>query len=304
MSLRAVHPDFLSLFPDGAQPRQLASGLSWAEGPTYVPARRAVIFSDVRQNRTWRYTDAGALETELEPSDHQNGHCVDLQGRLVACSGTRRGLLRQEHSGEWTLLADRFEGMRLNSPNDVALCPDGSLWFSDPTYGLDNPLEGSGGQQELPGRWVFRVDPDGTLTAPIRDRTKPNGLAFVDAHTLLLADTGDAAVYRYDVTQGGAATLRGEAFRVSPGKTDGLRIDEAGRIWSSAADGVHVLTPDGQELGRVLLPELCSNLCFGGPDFTTLYMTASTTFWTIETRVRGRQFPDGGAGAPEGLALA
>lgn len=286
-ALQATRPEFLDLFPQDAQPVQLGGGFTWTEGPVYVPARRAVIFSDVRQNRTWRYTDSGTLAVELDPSHHQNGHCLDLQGRLVACSHGQRALLRQEEGGEWTLLADRFEGKKLNSPNDVALHPDGSLWFTDPTYGIDKPEEGYGGEMELPGRWVFRLAPDGQLTAPIRDRHKPNGLAFASADTLLLADTGDGATYTYRVQPGGAATLQGEAFRVAPGKTDGLRLDEAGRIWSSAGDGVHVLTPGGEELGRVLLPETCANLCFGGPHGTTLFMTASTGFWRIETRVRG-----------------
>lgn len=286
MTLQATHPDFLTLFPEDAAPEQVGRGFTWAEGPTYLPGRGCVVFSDVRENRTWRFTDLGVLAVELEPSHHQNGHCLDAQGRLIACSHGLRALLRQEDRGEWTVLADRFEGRRLNSPNDVALHPDGSLWFSDPTYGIDKPEEGYGGEMELPGRWVFRLDPDGTLTAPIRDRSKPNGLAFADAGTLLLADTGDGGVYRYRVTPDGAATLDGEHFRVSPGKTDGLRLDEQGRIWSSAADGVHVLTPDGRKLGRIPVPETVSNLCFGGPDGTLLYMTATTGLYRIPTRTR------------------
>lgn len=289
MTLQAARPEFHDLFPSGAQPEQLGQGFVWTEGPVYVPSRQAVIFSDVRTNKTWRYTDAGVLEPEENPSHHQNGHCLDAGGRLVACSHGRRALLRQdEPGGPWTTLADRFEGHKLNSPNDVALHPDGSLWFTDPTYGIDKPEEGYGGSMELPGRWVFRLAPDGTLTAPIRDRSKPNGLAFQNAETLLLADTGEGKVYRYAVTPAGEATFEAEHFSVTPGKTDGLRIDEAGRIWSSAGDGVHILSPDGQtELGRILLPETCSNLCFGGPNGTTLYMTVSTTFWHIQTRVRG-----------------
>ncbi len=292
-ALQATHPEFLDLFPAGATPEQLGDGFVWTEGPCYVPSRQAVIFSDVRSNKTWRYTDAGVLEVELERSDHQNGHCLDAQGRLVACSHGRRGILRQETGGEWTMLADHFEGKKLNSPNDICLHPDGSLWFSDPTYGIDKPEEGYGGSMELPGRWVFRLAPDGTLTAPIRDRTKPNGLAFASADTLLLADTGESKVYRYRVTPDGQAGSEGVHFELSPGKTDGLRIDAAGRIWSSAGDGVHVLSPDGQtELGRILLPATCANLCFGGPDGHTLYMTVSTEFWRIPTTVRGLSWQD------------
>ena len=256
MTLQATRSEFLDLFPAGAEAHKLADGFTWTEGPVYVPARSAVIFSDVRQNRTWAWTDDGQLSPEMHPSHHQNGHCLDRQGHLIACSHGLRRLERQrEPGGAWEALADSFEGKKLNSPNDVCLAPDGSLWFSDPTYGIDKPEEGYGGEMELPGRWVFRLAPDGSLSAPIRDRAKPNGLAFADAQTLLLADTGENRVYRYRVSPSGAAECQGAHFEVSPGKTDGLRLDEAGRIWSSAGDGVHVLSPDGQtELGRVLTP--------------------------------------------------
>ncbi|AKH17390.1 SMP-30/gluconolactonase/LRE family protein [Deinococcus soli (ex Cha et al. 2016)] len=287
-AFQVTHADFPALLPPGAAPEQLGSGYSWTEGPTYVPDRQRVIFSDVRQNRTWAYTDAGQLLEELHPSDYQNGHTVDAQGRLIACSHGARALLRQEPDGTWTTLADRFEGGRLNSPNDVTLHPDGSLWFTDPSYGLDKPEEGGRGEpMEVPGRWVYRLAPDGTLSAPIRDRHKPNGLIFAGADTLLLADTGEhPGTYRYHVTPQGEATLEGLHFTVTPGKTDGLRLDEAGRIWSSAADGVHVLTPDGQELGRILFPQTVSNLCFGGPDGTTLFVTATSGFWRVPTTTR------------------
>lgn len=286
--LQATQPDFLELFVPSAQPVELGSGYTWTEGPVYLPADQALIFSDVRQNKTWRYA-GGQMQPELDPSDYQNGHCLDAQGRLVACSHGQRALLRQEISGEWTVLAERFEGQRFNSPNDVCLAPDGSLWFSDPTYGLDNPLEGYGGEAELPGRWVFRLSTQGKLSAPIRDRLQPNGLAFAAPDILLLADTDEREkkVYRYHV-EDGKATCQGVHFAVEPGLTDGLRLDEAGRIWSSAGDGVHVISADGKtELGRIILPQICSNLCFGGPQGTTLYMTASGAVWSIETRVRG-----------------
>ncbi|MFD1731512.1 SMP-30/gluconolactonase/LRE family protein [Deinococcus malanensis] len=244
-----------------------------------------MVFSDVRQNRTWAYTDSGELHGEMNPSHHQNGHCLDDQGRLIACSHGLRALVRQEDDGSWTTLADRFEGRRMNSPNDVALHPDGSLWFTDPTYGIDKPEEGYGGQKEQPGNYVYRLDPDGTLSAPVRDRVKPNGLAFVSAERLLLADTGEGKTHAYRV-QGVTATHEREWFSVSPGKTDGLRIDEQGRIWSSAGDGVHVLTPEGQELGRVLVPETVSNLCFSGPQGTDLTITATTGVYRIPTCTR------------------
>ncbi|MBB5236067.1 SMP-30/gluconolactonase/LRE family protein [Deinococcus budaensis] len=290
--LTATRPEFLDLFPPGAELTRLAGDFTWAEGPTYVPSRQAVVFSDVRQNRTWRWTDAGRLAEELHPSDHQNGHTLDAQGRLVACSHGQRALLRQEVGGGWTVLADRFGGRRLNSPNDVALHPDGSLWFTDPTYGLDKPEEGYGGEKEQPGNFVYRLAPDGTLSAPIRDRKMPNGLAFQTPGLLLLADTGrdDGQIHAYRVTPDGGAEYRGIWATVRPGKTDGLRVDGAGRVWSSAGDGVHVLSSEGEELGRIQVPETVANLCFGGPEGSSLFMTASTSLYRIETRVRGLEF--------------
>lgn len=282
-------PEFWELFPQDAVPTLLADGFTWTEGPTYQPSRGAVIFSDVRQNKTWCWQDHGGLKVELSPSHHQNGHCLDLQGRLIACSHGQRALLRQETDGSWTTLADSFEGKKLNSPNDVALHPDGSLWFSDPTYGIDKPEEGYGGSKEQDGNYVFRLDVDGTLIAPIRDRYKPNGLVFASAERLLLADTGDAATYVYNV-QGQQASYNCQLFTVPVGKTDGLRVDAEGRIWSSAGDGVHVLTANGESLGHISFPQTVSNLCFGGADGRTLFVTATSGFWQLPTLCRGLSF--------------
>ncbi|MFC6591985.1 SMP-30/gluconolactonase/LRE family protein [Deinococcus lacus] len=195
------------------------------------------------------------------------------------------GLASPGSRGSWTVLATHWEGKRLNSPNDVALHPDGSLWFSDPTYGIDKPEEGYGGEMEQPGRYVFRLDPDGTLTCPIQDRSKPNGLAFADAQTLLLADTGDGQLYRYQVS-GQSARLEGRLLSVESGKTDGLRVDTQGRIWSSAGDGVHVFSPEGERLGRILVPEVVANLCFGGEQGSELFITASTSLYHIQTNAQ------------------
>lgn len=286
-ALQATQGGFLDLFPPDAELTRLADGFTWAEGPVWIPARGCAVFSDVRQNRTWRWTPGAGLAEEMYPSHHQNGHCLDAQGRLVACSHGERAVLRQEQGGEWTTLASEWQGRRLNSPNDVALHPDGSLWFTDPTYGIDKPEEGYGGEMEQPGRFVFRIAPDGTLSCPIQDRHKPNGLAFASATELLLADTGDdAAAHLYRVDGERAEHVR-QLFKVDQGKTDGLRIDAAGRIWSSAGDGVHVLTPDGEELGRILVPETVANLCFGGVDGTELFITASTGLYHFPTRVQG-----------------
>ncbi|EYB69400.1 gluconolactonase [Deinococcus phoenicis] len=287
--LAARRPEFLDLFPPGAALTRLAGGFTWAEGPVYLPEAQAVIFSDVRQNRTWRWSRAGGLQAGMNPSHHQNGHTLDARGRLIACSHGRRALLRQEETDQWTVLADRFGGLRLNSPNDVALHPGGSLWFSDPTYGLDKPEEGYGGEKEQPGNFVYCLAPDGTLAAPIRDRLMPNGLAFARADLLYVSDTaeGEGHIYRYRLAPDGTAVSEGRWATPRPGVPDGFQVDEAGRVWSSAGDGVHVLSPEGEELGRVQVPETVANLCFGGLDGTELYLTASTGLYHIPTRVRG-----------------
>lgn len=287
--LTATRPDFLDLFPKGATLTRLAEGFTWAEGPVYHPQRDAVIFSDVRQNRTWRWSRADGLQEEINPSHHQNGHTLDAGGRLVACSHGQRALVRQEENGAWTILAETFEGRRLSSPNDVTLHPDGSLWFTDPTYGLDQPEEGYGGEREQPGNHVYRLAPDGTLTAPIRDRLMPNGLAFAAPGVLLVADTHDdeGHIYRYRVSVDGTVTPEGLWATIRPGVPDGFGVDDSGRVWTSAGDGVHVLSQGGEELGRVLVPETVSNLCFGGPDGTELFMTASSSLYHIPTRARG-----------------
>src|SRR5699024_4114659 len=148
-------PSFTELFPPDAALEHLAGDFTWTEGPTYLALRERVVFSDVRQNKTWAWTDYGALELEEDPSHHQNGHWPDLDGLLIACSPGERALVQHEQAASWPALAESFEGKRLNSPNPVALHPlDGSLWFTDPTYGIDKPEEGYGGSQELEGRWV------------------------------------------------------------------------------------------------------------------------------------------------------
>lgn len=277
-------PAFDALVPPAATLRLLGDGYSWAEGPTWDACRQTLVFSDVVQNRIIGWTaDAGPRDL-LRPSHHQNGHCTDAAGRLIACSHGQRALLRREDDDRWAVLADRFEGARLNSPNDVALHPDGSLWFTDPTYGLEKPTEGYGGDKEIAGQFVFRLAPDGSLTAPIRDLDQPNGICFVSHDRLLVSDTGaDPATHAFIIAADGTVRHDGVFVRVSPGLTDGLRAGASGHLWLSAGDGVHVLTPDGRELGRIRTPKTAANLCFGGASGTTLFITATDALWAIET---------------------
>lgn len=288
-----AHPDFLALFPEDAKLCRLADGFTWTEGPVWVPARGAFMFSDVRQNKTWWWNAEDGLSLADAPSHHQNGHCLDEAERVIACSHGLRALMRRGHDGLWTILADSWQGRRLNSPNDVALHPDGSLWFTDPTYGIDKADEGYGGEMEQSGRWVYRWSEQDGLSREIFDCHKPNGLAFIDAEHLLIADTGDdAATHLYRI-QDGKVIHDKTAFVVSEGKTDGLRVDAEGRVWSSSRAGVEVfssLEEGFAPLGVLPLPITCANLCFGGERNDVLFMTVTDSIYAVQTKVRGQSW--------------
>lgn len=290
---------FLPLIVPGAPLRHLHTGGLWAEGPVYVPARDAVLWSDVRCNRFLRYDCAtGGVALEAQPANFNNGHTLDRQGRVVACEHGTRSVVRFEPDGARTVLADRFEGKRFNSPNDVVVASDDSVWCTDPTYGIDSFDEGYPAETEIGSSQVYRIDPaDGSVTAQITDMVRPNGLAFsVDERSLYVADTGVSHVEdgprhirRYDVDlAAGRVTGGGEVFATCPvGAFDGFRLDADGRIWSSGHLGVHCYDPDGTLLGTVRLPETCANVEFGGPGRSTLYMTATTSLYALDVAVRG-----------------
>jgi len=290
---------FLELIIPGARLRHLHDGGLWAEGPVYVPDAHALLWSDVRRNRCMRLDVATEAVTQhRQPADFNNGHTLDRQGRVIACEHGTRSVVRFEADGSRTVLADHFRGRRLNSPNDVVVASDDSVWFTDPTYGIDGYEEGHPAESELPGCYVYRVDPaTGEATAEITDMVRPNGLAFsLDERSLYVADTGVSHVpdgprhiRRYDVDlAAGRVTGGGAVFAVCPvGVFDGFRIDAADRIWASGRLGVHCYDPDGTLLGTVRLPETCSNLEFGGSDRVTLYMTATTSLYALDVAVSG-----------------
>jgi gluconolactonase len=225
------------------------------------------------------------------PCGHQNGHTLDAEGRVVACEHGGRRISRLDHDGVWRPLATHFEGKRLNSPNDVIVKSDGSIWFSDPTYGIDGYYEGALAESEIGAALVFRLDPvSGELTAVARDRVRPNGLAFSpDESILYVADTGEThvadtprAIHAYAVGAGGRALAYKGVFAVCDnGFFDGFRVDIHGNLWTSSADSVRAYAPDGTLLGRVRIPELVSNLCFGGRNRNRLYITAQTSLYAI-----------------------
>lgn len=282
------------LNPDSRLER-LATGATWSEGPAYLDDD-SIVWSDIPGNRLLRYSPHDGTSVFMQPSHFQNGHTRDLEGRLLACSHGQRGVLRLEMDGAWTVLVDQFEGQKLNSPNDVIVKSDGTIWFTDPPYGLIQPLEGYGGTQEQPGCHVYRFDPSSTeITCVVDDMDKPNGLAFSpDETTLYVSDTagshdpdGHHHIRAYDVVDGSSAT-NGRVFAViEPGLPDGFRVDHQGWIYTSSEDSVQVYTPHGVRLGKILVPEKVGNLTFGGPNRDRLFIAASTSLYAIDLITHG-----------------
>ncbi|MEM7525289.1 MAG: SMP-30/gluconolactonase/LRE family protein [Pseudomonadota bacterium] len=294
----AVDPVFNSYVLGNAPVKQLATGFDWVEGPVWFGDADRLLFSDIPNNKIMSWSPTGGAHVFRAPSNFSNGHTRDREGRLISCEHGTRRVTRTELDGTVTVIADRFEGKRLNSPNDVVVKSDGTIWFSDPHYGIKTNYEGFKAEQELPCN-VYRVDPaTGAMDAVLTDFNCPNGLAFSpDESRLYVADTGrifsdDARHIRaFDVSAAGALSGGAVFHVVSPGVADGFRCDRLGNIWTSAGDGVHCLNPDGALLGKLLTPELVSNVCFGGRDKHRLFITATTSLYAVSLAVEGAQAP-------------
>jgi gluconolactonase len=231
-----------------------------------------------------------------QPAGYSNGNTLDREGRLVTCEHGNRRVTRTEHDGAITVLADRHEGRRLNSPNDVVVRSDGTLFFTDPAYGIDSDYEGHKGTSEIGACHLYRIDPrSGEVAIAADDFVRPNGLAFSPDESLLyVADTGATHrregprhIRRFRVDAGGRLS-GGEVFATcTAGLFDGFRLDTDGRIWTSAGDGVHCYDPDGTLVGKVRVPEVAANVCFGGPKRNRLYICATTSLYAILTCVNG-----------------
>jgi gluconolactonase len=275
--------------------KKLATGFDWAEGPVWMGDAGCLLFSDIPNNRIMRWSPDG-MTVYRQPSDFSNGHTRDRQGRLVSCEHGTRRVTRTEWDGSITVLADRYDGKRLNSPNDVIVSSDGAIWFTDPHYGIGTDYEGFKSDQEQ-NCHVYRIDPAGQIEAVITDMACPNGLAFSpDEKRLYVADTGrmfqsDPQHIRvFDMVNDRPAN--GRIFHtISPGCADGIRTDTEGNLWSSAGDGVHCLSPEGQLLGKILVPETVSNICFGGRAKHQLFMTATTSLYSVILNRKGVQWP-------------
>ncbi len=294
-------PRFERLVPAGATLIRLADGARWAEGPVYLPGEDAVVWSDVRSNvvRRWSAID-GVARDLYRPSDFANGHTLDHDGRILACEHGLRRISRYEADGTRTTVIDRFEGKRFNSPNDIVVASDGAIWFTDPPYGILDDNEGYKADSELGGCFVFRFDrATGELTVATDTLVHPNGLALsLDERTLYVSDTslariegGNHHIMAFDVVDGWRLESPRVFKVIEPGLSDGFRIDVEGNIWTSAGDGIHVLDPDGTELGRFLVPEPVANCTFGGANGRRLFITASSTLWSIEVGIRGALTP-------------
>lgn len=273
-----------------ARVEQLYEGCRWAEGPAYFPAHRTLIWSDVPGDRMLRYDEVtGHAGTFRAPSNNANGNTVDREGRLVTCEQGTRRVTRTEHDGSITVLADRFDGKRLNSPNDLIVQSNGAIWFTDPSYGIDSDFEGNKAAREQDGCHVYRIDPaTGAVERVLDDFVRPNGLAFSpDERRLYVADSGAPRhIRRFEFD--GTRLTGGDAFATcTNGVFDGFRLDDAGRIWTSAQDGVHCFDPSGDLIGKIRVPETVANVAFGGPKRNRLYICATTSLYAVWLAVNG-----------------
>jgi gluconolactonase len=265
----------------------------WAEGPVYVPAGRYLLWSDIPNDRILRWDETtGAVGVFRQPAGYANGGTLDGAGRLVTCEHGNRRVTRTEHDGSITVIADRYQGKRFNSPNDVVVSSDGSVWFTDPSYGIDSDYEGYRADSEIGGCHVYRVDPGGAVRVVADDFDRPNGLAFsLDERRLYVSDSRAGHLRVFDVTEGGALK-GGEVFATcTVGAFDGFRLDQTGRIWTSAGDGVHCYDPDGTLIGKVRVPETVANVVFGGRRRNHLFICATTSLYAILLSVTGAPMP-------------
>lgn len=324
-ALQILDPSFLKYRIYSSSVEQLATGMRWAEGPAYFPDARDggyLLLSDIPNNRIMKYSERdGSFSVFRSPANFSNGNVRDRQGRLVTCehSVTRR-VTRTEKNGSLTVLADRFEGKRLNAPNDIVARSDDSLWFTDPTFGINGEWEGSRATPEQATTNVYRIGPDGRLSAVLTDLVNPNGLAFSpDERKLYVVEwkgTPNRSIWRYDVGADGVSlSHKTKVIDASDhGAPDGFKIDRDGNLWcgwgsngaleteptevngqkvyqlrgkSEQLDGVRVFSPEGKPLAHIRLPERCANLCFGGPKNNRLYMASSHSLYALYVEAHG-----------------
>ncbi|WP_417606292.1 SMP-30/gluconolactonase/LRE family protein [Primorskyibacter flagellatus] len=295
--LEAYDDRFAHLIHPVSQLEQIATGFTWTEGPAWFGDHNCLLFSDIPSQRLMRWSETEGTTVFRANSEFNNGNTRDRQGRLIGCRHGTRDVVRTEIDGSLTVLADRFEGKPLNSPNDVVVSSDGAVWFTDPTYGILSNFEGYEAPPEQTARHVFRRDPDsGVVSAVVSDFTQPNGLAFsCDETRLYISESGSshddsvpAVIRQFDV-DGATLVDRGVFATLDCGLPDGFRVDTGGNLWSSAKDGVHCFAPDGTLLGKILVPETVANLCFGGHDGHRMFITATTSVYRVFVNAQGAE---------------
>lgn len=282
-----------SIVAPDAEVVKLAGGMKFTEGPVWLPKANKLVFSDIPNSKLMEWSADGGLAV-FRDSENANGNIIDLEGRIISCQHSGRNLIRID-GGEATVLVDKFDGKRFNSPNDVAIRHDGTLWFTDPPWGL----WGSGAEAEVPGHWVYKFDPRTKKTeAIVKDLAMPNGIVFSPDETrVYIADTGGhprhpdpqkrklpGGIHCYGVREDGS--LGAKQFTIPQG-SDGMAVDVKGNIYTTHGDAVTVYDTDGKKLTAIKTPENPANVCFGGKDFKTLFITARTSLYSIELQIAG-----------------
>jgi gluconolactonase len=306
--IEALDKSFKGSAGTGAVER-VATGFRWAEGPVYFPAGRYLLFSDIPNNRMMRYSeDDGHLSVYREPSMNSNGNTIDREGRLLTCEHSGRRITRTELNGSLTVIADKYQGKKLNAPNDLVVASNGTIWFTDPGYGIKGDYEGLKEPFEQDKRNVFRVDPkSGDIKVVADDFVMPNGIALSpDEKKLYVIDTGltegegnPAWIRVFDIDADAGKLSNGKVFAkdFAPGFTDGMRVDTDGNVWCSMGwgdpkeDGVRCYNPEGHLIGKIHIPETVANLCFGGQQRNRLYICGSTSLYAVYTSAQGALKP-------------
>jgi gluconolactonase len=297
-SVQTLDPAFNKYRVVLASVEKLAGGCRWAEGPVYFGDARCLLWSDIPNNRIMRWDeDTGCVSAYRRPSNNANGNTRDRQGRLVTCEHDARRVTRTEYDGSITVLADRFDGKLLNSPNDVVVRSDDSVWFTDPPFGILSNYEGHVDTQELPTN-VYRVDRSGKVTVATGDVNRPNGLAFSPDESKLYVVVSGAVprtIDVFDVVDDGTRLANRRPFITAEagGTPDGFRVDTDGNLWcgwgmgNAQQDGVKVFDPAGKPIGFIALPERCANVAFGGPKRNRLFMAASHSVYSLYVNTQG-----------------
>jgi len=283
-----------SLVEPGAKVQKLAGDMKFTEGPVWIPAGKRLVFSDIPNSKLMQWSESGGLSV-FRPSEQSNGNILDLEGRLLSCQHAGRNIVRTEADGKLTVLADKYEGKRFNSPNDLAIRSDGTIWFTDPPWGLTGP-------HEIPGHWVFTLDPKtGNVEPVIKDLAMPNGINFSpDESRLYVADTGGherqpdpelrklpGGIHCYEVSKDGV--LGRKLFKIDQG-SDGMTLDVQGNLYTTHGR-IHVYNADGKKLETIDVPEGPANCTFGGDDYKTLFITARTSLYSVRMKNAGARPP-------------